>query len=135
MALWLDPRDAPKRPEEIDYITCAELPDKETSPELHKLVTQFMIHGPCEGYIPSGCKGPPCMKNGKCEKGFPKDLCQHTVHGEAVSPQYRRRSPAQGGHQTKIFCKYTKKNIKLDNRWVVPYNRYESIILNFVSKF
>ena len=123
IAVWLDPRDAPKRPEDIDRFTCAELPDKETSPELHKLVKTHMMHGPCEGYVPRGSKGPPCMKNGKCEKGFPKDFCQHTLHGEQVSPQYRRRSPADGGHEAHIYSSYTKCNYKLNNKFVVPNNR------------
>ena len=124
IAVWLDPRDAPKRPEDIDRFTCAELPDKTTSPELHKLVTTHMIHGPCgKDHVPSGSKGPPCTKKGECEKKFPKDYCQHTLHGESVSPQYRRRSPADGGQEAHFYSNYTKRNYKLGNQWVVPYNR------------
>ena len=42
MVLWLDPKDAPKKPEDVDRFTCSEIPDPKTSPRLHKLVTQNM---------------------------------------------------------------------------------------------
>ena len=123
MVLWLDPKDAPKKPEDVDRFTCSEIPDPKTSPRLHKLVTQNMIHGPCKGIIPSGSTGPPCFKGGECEKNFPKDHCNHTSFGEHVQPLYRRRSPSQGGHQTQVYSKHTKQEHTLDNKWVVPYNR------------
>ena len=121
MALWLDPRDAPKKSDDINFFTTAEIPDKNTSPELHDLVKKFMIHGPCgPGYTSRGSKGPPCMKDGKCEKGFPKQFSQETLYGESVHPQYRRRSPSDGGHE---IHKFTGRNYKLNNQFVVPYNR------------
>ena len=123
MVLWLDPKDAPKKPEDVDRFTCSEIPDPETSPRLHKLVTQNMIHGPCKGIIPSGSTGPPCFKLNDCDKNYPKDLCKHTSFGDHVQPLYRRRSPSQGGHETTVYSKHTKQEHKLDNKWVVPYNR------------
>ena len=124
IAVWLDPRDAPKKAEDLDHWTTAEIPDKTTSPELHDLVKRFMIHGPCgQGYRSS--KQPPCMKSGKCEKGFPKEYSKHSIYGESVSPQYRRRSPADGGHEVHVYT--GTSNYKLDNRNVVPHNRYIDI--------
>ena len=92
----------------------------------------------------TGLDGPPCWKvraNRKgqrstgfedmdCEKDFPKDLSNHTVFGETLSPVYRRRGPAEGGHTLKMKSKYVKDNnghtkeLTLDNRWIVPHNRY-----------
>ena len=70
-----------------------------------------MIHGPCGGDFPNS----PCMENSVCTKNFPKDLNPSTkiVHG--VFPQYRRRD-------TREFV--VKRNTALDNRSVVPYNKY-----------
>ena len=38
MVVWLDDRDAPKTPEDIDRFICAEIPDPKTSPKLYELV-------------------------------------------------------------------------------------------------
>ena len=121
MVLWLHEQDAPRRPEDIDQFTCAEIPDKATSPKLHDLVTTLMMHGPCGDRYN---KRSPCMKEGRCEKDYPIDFCQHTLFGDSVSPQYRRRAPGGGGQEAHIYSRKTKMNYKLGNNWVVPYNRY-----------
>ena len=65
-----------------------------------------------------------------CEKDYPKDLSKYTVFGETLSPVYRRRGPAEGGHTLQMKSKYVKdsnghsKELTLDNRWIVPHNRY-----------
>ena len=74
--LWLDPSDAPKKAEDVDRFTCAEVPDPVTSPKLHALVQKHMIHGPCKGICPPG-RGPPCLKNNECDKDFPKDFSRY----------------------------------------------------------
>ena len=45
-----DEESKPRTPEDYDSIVCAEIPDKEQFPELHKTVTTLMMHGPC-GFI------------------------------------------------------------------------------------
>lgn len=35
------------RPDHIDSIISAKIPDPETDPELHSVVTTNVIHGPC----------------------------------------------------------------------------------------
>ena len=126
MVLWLHEQDAPKRPEDIDRFCTAEIPpprdDTGAVSELHKLVSSLMMHGPCGKDYTTANRAPPCMKNGKCEKDFPKDYCQHTLFGDSVTPQYRRRSPADGGHTAHHYSWYTKKNYSLDAKWVVAYN-------------
>ncbi|GFU82926.1 ATP-dependent DNA helicase [Trichonephila clavipes] len=71
-----------------------------------------MIHGPC-GRIN---KSSPCMLNGNCTKKYPRCFQKETQTGEDGYPQYRRRSPEDGGIVTQI------KGNNVDNRWVVPYN-------------
>ena len=56
--VWLDEINKPKTPQDIDSIIYAELPSLENEPEIHYLISKFMIHGPC-GTINSLS---PCMK-------------------------------------------------------------------------
>jgi hypothetical protein len=90
---------------EVDRFVAAEIPDPTTHPELHQLVLQFQIHGPCN-------QGAPCVVNGSCEKGFPKQLQSCTVMMSNAYPLYMRRGwvSAQVRGQT------------VNDAWVVPYN-------------
>jgi len=66
IVLTLDEESKLKSPEDIDGIICAEIPDKEKSPKLFKLVTHHMLHQHC-------CQentNAPCMKDGVCSKSF-----------------------------------------------------------------
>ena len=47
MLIWIHESYVPKTEEEIDKTTCAEIPDPDTHPELHKIIMSSMIHGPC----------------------------------------------------------------------------------------
>jgi hypothetical protein len=62
----LDKKDKPKTNQEIDYIVCAELPDKDKIPSLWNTVTRTMLHGPCGPCGPTA----PCMADNKCSKGI-----------------------------------------------------------------
>ena len=42
-----DTESKPRNPEDIDSIVCAEIRDEQQLPKLHKIVNQFMMHGPC----------------------------------------------------------------------------------------
>ncbi|GFR24924.1 helitron_like_N domain-containing protein [Trichonephila clavata] len=61
--LWLEEKI---RPESIDEVICAELPDSNIDPALYEIIRTTMIHGPC-GHIN---KSSPCMLNGKCTKNI-----------------------------------------------------------------
>ena len=61
--LWLAPTDK-INPDDIYKFVCAEIPDEKEDPELYKLVTELMIHGPCG----SEFKKPKCFIDGKCNK-------------------------------------------------------------------
>ncbi|XP_071741246.1 uncharacterized protein [Rutidosis leptorrhynchoides] len=48
ICIFLDERDKLPDPEDIDEYIWAELPDKDEDPELYQLVSELMIHGPCD---------------------------------------------------------------------------------------
>ena len=61
LLLWLREKI---RPDEVDSVICAELPDPVSDPVLFQLVTKHMIHGPCSALN----RKSPCMVDGKCSK-------------------------------------------------------------------
>ncbi|GJY18785.1 hypothetical protein Tco_0390276 [Tanacetum coccineum] len=87
----------------------AEIPDKDDDPDLYKLVSDFMMHGPCGVDEPNQA----CMADGKCTKHFPKKFTQRSSVDAEGYPVYRRRDDR----------KYVEKNgHQLHNGYVVPYN-------------
>ncbi len=123
MLMIVREHDKPKTADDYDKIVSAELPDPIKQPELYKLVTEHMLHGPC-GECNKSC---PCMNKdtNTCEKRFPKEYCSMTSDTADSYPEYRRRSPAEGGFTT------SKKGVVMDNRWVVPYNAW--LLLKYQS--
>ncbi|CAH1453014.1 unnamed protein product [Lactuca virosa] len=97
--------------EYIDPYISAEIPNINEDPELYSLVREFMIHGPC-GAENFNC---PCMVDRKCSKNFPKQFCNHTSVDSNGFPLYRRRNDGNV---------VGKSGVQLDNRNVVPYNKY-----------
>lgn len=106
---WLTAQSDEPSPAFIDVLICAEIPDIAADKFGFGLVDEFMIHGPCGEYNPS-C---PCMKDGRCSKGYPKKFCDATTIDDDGYPIYRRRDDGR-------FV--VKNGVSLDNRWVVPYN-------------
>lgn len=106
------------RPEEIDQVISAEIPDRDIDPELFEIVTTNMVHGPC-GSINMNS---PCMDNGKCTKRFPREFLTETITGIDGYPLYRRRSPENGGHSFTRSVMNQQDDIEIDNRWIVPYS-------------
>lgn len=47
--------------DEIDDVISVEIPDKDMNPQLHKVVSEYMVHGPCGPLNPTS----PCMHDGK----------------------------------------------------------------------
>ena len=111
MLIWLTTKL--RTPDDIDSLNLisAEIPNMQISPELHTIVTNRMIHGPCGLANPTA----PCMVDGKCSKDFPKDFAAHTVLKSDGYPQYRRSDSG-------LFI--VKNDVRLDNRFVVPYCPY-----------
>ncbi|CAH9134654.1 unnamed protein product [Cuscuta epithymum] len=70
-----------------------------------------MMHGPCGGAVRSA----PCMVDGRCTKYFPKKWCSETSVDDDGYPVYKRV------RNNRVI---RKNNVDLDNRFVVPHNRY-----------
>ncbi|KAL8600890.1 hypothetical protein ACOMHN_045028 [Nucella lapillus] len=102
---------------DIDQLISAELPNREEDPDLFSIISTQMIHGPC-GQVNPRCV---CMKDNRCEKKFPRVLRKETETGEDGYPQYRRRSPEDGGQTTKLQIR--GQQVQIDNQWVVPHNK------------
>ncbi|GMF48411.1 unnamed protein product [Phytophthora fragariaefolia] len=108
--------DKPRTREIIDKLVSAEVPDKEINPDLYETVMTCMMHGPCGPVNPDS----PCMKDGKCTKGFPKPLLEVTQANLDGFPLYRRRRREPGV----LIFKDRQYDNETVNLWVVPYNAY-----------
>ena len=123
--LFLDRHSKFDTPEKIDKVVCAEIPDPDKEPKLYATVMKFMMHGPCGELNPDA----PCMKvdkrtgKMKCCKGFPKLFQSETEVHEDGYLLYQRRN---NGRQVVRYVK-GRGTVRLDNRWVVPYNPYLSL--------
>ncbi|XP_072392261.1 uncharacterized protein [Diabrotica undecimpunctata] len=106
------------RPEEIDQIISAEIPDPLIDQELFDIVTKHMIHGPCGAFNMTS----PCMENEKCKKNFPKPHTNDTITDIDGYPMYRRRSTENGGHTFTMRLPNFPNQVEFDNQWVVPYS-------------
>ncbi|XP_071740490.1 uncharacterized protein [Rutidosis leptorrhynchoides] len=110
ICLFLDEKDKMPEVEAVDSYICAEIPDKNSDPELYQLVGDLMIHGPC------GEKNPKCPCTDlekRCAKYFPKPFSENTCVDKEGYPIYRRRDDGRT---------VNKLGHDLDNRNVVPYN-------------
>ena len=96
--------------DDIDKIISAEIPDKTVDPDLYVIVGNCVRHGPCG----VAKKDNACIVNGKCSKMFPKPLNIRTSIDANGFPAYMCR----------IDGRLIEKNgIRLDNGFVLPYNR------------
>ena len=133
--IWLFHR---MRPDQIDEVISAEIPDEKVDKDLFDVVTRHMIHGPCGSLnISSPCMRWSmgvffCMKEGKCSKRFPNRFTSHTVTENDGYPLYRRRSIQDGGKSVTLRIRNRDSTAEsterayehrdVDNRWVVPYS-------------
>ena len=115
--IWLVTAAKIRTGDDIDSLISAEIPDPEASPELYRIVTTCMMHGPCGTANPNAR----CMVNGKCDKDFPKKFQPETAMEVNGYPLYKRSDNGR----------YVEKNgVPLDNRYVVPYCPYLSLKYN-----
>ena len=109
VCLFLHRDDKVPNAEQIDKHISAEIPDKESDPELYKLVSDFMMHGPCGADDPNQV----CSSEGKCTRHFPKKFTQRSSVDADGYPVYKR--PDNGRY-------VEKSGHKLHNGYVIPYN-------------
>lgn len=109
LLLFLHPDCVPRCPEQVDELVRAQVPRDD--PVLAAIVKSQLTHGPCGSEFPNA----PCMRNGRCSKGYPKRWCETTLMGENSYPEYAR--PDNG-------VRWGTERFMFDNRWVVPYNPF-----------
>ncbi|CAN1823223.1 hypothetical protein LINPERHAP1_LOCUS30289 [Linum perenne] len=114
--IFLSAEDKIHSTSQIDSIISAEIPDSITDPQCYAAVTNYMFHGPCGALGPSA----PCTVNKICTKHFPKKFNSETSIDEDGFPRYKRFNNGWS---------ISKNDVQLDNRFVVPYNRY--LLLRF----
>lgn len=129
LLFWIENFD--ETPQNIDNVILAEIPP-EGAPgskerELHELVMKHMIHGPCGDGFRNNLSCMKNSKNGKCGRNFPKSDDVVTSVGDGCFPNYRRRSPQEGGNTGTKYIRGSETTIS--NRWVVAYNAY--LLLKF----
>ena len=109
--LIMTPQHKMTNPDHYDKSVCAEIPDPSKYPQMHELVVQHMMNGPCGHLRPTS----PCMQGepSKCRSRYRKQFNDKMTQAEDSYPLYRRRN---SGISVNV-----RGNI-LDNRWVVPYN-------------
>ncbi|CAO3645166.1 unnamed protein product [Mucor hiemalis] len=119
MLFILHPEDKPNSPEDYDKMISAEFPDVNTHPLAYETVTKNMVHGPCGLLNPQS----PCMKDLTCTKKFPKPFApETTLNSTGGYPAYKRRDTGQSIQRT--IVQGGRRQITVDNRWVVPYNLF-----------
>ena len=106
---WLADRSDTPAARFIDTFISAELPDPRDDPLGYQLVQDHTMHGPCGVHNPKS----PCMKDGRCSKGYPKPFHAETFTDQEGFPVYRR---SDNGLVVR------RNGVLLDNRWVVPRN-------------
>ena len=111
LLLSLFPCHRPSTLAQVDSIICASWPDPECEPQLFDVVKCCMVHSPCRQAFPHA----PCLRDGKCSKGFPKPFQLVMLMTRDGYPMYA--CPPDG-------CMYNVGGFPADNHWIVPYNPY-----------
>ncbi|POS84475.1 hypothetical protein EPUL_002381, partial [Erysiphe pulchra] len=84
LLLFLHPDCVPRTPEQVDQLVRAQISTDD--PALAAIVKSQLTHGPCGPEFPNA----PCMRDGKCSKGYPKRWCEATVMRENSYPEYAK---------------------------------------------
>lgn len=101
---------------DIDDIISAEIPDPDADPMLHALVTNFMIHKPCDTCSSASCRLD--RHNSQCKRSFPKPMSPRTSTADDF-PTYRRR----GRFETTVKDHCHTDRVVTDE-WVVPHSPF-----------
>ncbi|XP_055387399.1 uncharacterized protein LOC129616004 [Condylostylus longicornis] len=115
----LSSQDKIRTSDDVNSIISAEIPSQEQHPDLYTKVLIHNIHGPCGQLNPNSI----CMIDESCTKNFPKPFCSETDASNDGYPIYKRRNNSNERH-------FVRNNIKIDNRFVVPYNPFLTMKYN-----
>ena len=63
---FLEPQDKIQTAADVDSIVSAQIPDPDANPVLYNIITQNMVHGPCEAAKPDA----KCMVDGHFSKHY-----------------------------------------------------------------
>ena len=126
---WLTPNNI--KPEEIDMVISAEIPNKEADLELHSIVIAQMTHSPCGAINPRS----PCMNDGKCRKDDPKAFLQCTEQGVDSYPKYCHDSYRSrcNRSQTSGWCPTIHSNYHINVEICSSINSNE-YVLKYLTK-
>ncbi|SAM09603.1 hypothetical protein [Absidia glauca] len=131
LLLFLDATHNIDTSTKVDHIISAEIPSKESDPELYEIITKNMVHGPCGSLNPKS----PCMaKNAHglliCTKRFPKAHSEETIVTENGYPIYKRSATVNPADIYTVpdprMAGSNRIRIPIDNGWIVPYNPFLS---------
>jgi hypothetical protein len=103
--------------DQIDAVVSAEIPNPDTHPILHSLVSHFHIHKPCDTCECAGCRQVKADKS--CRRNYPKPLTARTRIDGDNYPIYRRRC----FHVAEVKD-YNNIIRFVTDEWVVPYSPY-----------
>ncbi|EOD51816.1 putative helicase-like protein [Neofusicoccum parvum UCRNP2] len=105
---------------DVDGCCRAEIPDPTAEPELYRLVSDNMLHGPCSA---DTTPLPPCRQANpqECRFGFPKSFVDESSLDDDSYATYRRRD--NGATITKRRSTVSPL-FTYTNRDVVPYNPF-----------
>ncbi|XVE96208.1 hypothetical protein REPUB_Repub02eG0201800 [Reevesia pubescens] len=112
---WLENKFVKSSTQHIDHIISVEIPSKESN-SCHKIVSQFMVHGPCS----FANKDSPCMVDEKYTKRYPKNFYYETNIDDDGYLVYKRRN------NRRVI---KKGDVNMDNKFIMPYNR--ELLLKF----
>ncbi|KAM0041949.1 putative DNA helicase Pif1, helitron helicase-like domain-containing protein [Helianthus debilis subsp. tardiflorus] len=114
LLLWVTQPYRIKDASDVDNDISAEIPNLILEPQVYKIFTDLMIHGSCGIVKPDA----PCMSSGSCSKNYPKEYQEVTSFDDSGYVHDRRQSTG---------FTVTKNCMKIDNGYVVPYNRVLSM--------
>nr|KYP37244.1 putative ATP-dependent helicase YHR031C family [Cajanus cajan] len=108
-----------------DSVVRAEIPKFEDEPQLHEVVLNHMIYGPCGTLNPNS----PCMKNGQCKKMYLKECL---VEASSLRMPYALRSLFV---TILIFCEPTNVRQLLDDFYLYMMEDYPSTSVAATTSF
>ncbi|KAL3627507.1 hypothetical protein CASFOL_028870 [Castilleja foliolosa] len=123
--IWVTSPYKVREAADVDRYISAEIPDPVTDPDLHKIVTELMMHGPCGLAKPHS----PCMREGICSKSFPKKFESASRFDKDGYVYYKRRDSPHHA---------MKNGIALDNRsenTLASNSDNTSTVINEVQNF